>query len=46
MTDADDMIYVAQSEFKQLVGKNTGSICEAKQTMICEDSSQAHGTGM
>lgn len=42
MADADDMPNVAQAELEKLVGHDTGSIAEAKQTVVCEDSVQAH----
>jgi len=46
MTDTYHMINITQDEFEQLVGQNTGSICEAKQTMIRENSPQTHRPGM
>lgn len=46
MTDADDMVDIAESKLEQLVGQDAGSIGEAKQTVISEDSAQTHGTGM
>lgn len=42
MTDADDMVHVAQGELQQLVRQDTGSICEAEQTVIRKDGPQAH----
>lgn len=46
MTDADDMVDIAQREFEEFVGENAPSIGEAEQTMIREDSPQAHGPRM
>lgn len=46
MANANDMINVTQGELEQFVCEDTGSICEPKQTVIGEDSAQAHGTGM
>ena len=42
MTDADDMINVAQCKLEQLVGQNAPSICKAKQTVVRKDCPQAH----
>ena len=46
MRDTDDMPNVTQAEFKQLVSQNTGRIAEAKQTMVCKHSMQAHRSRM
>lgn len=46
MTDAYDMIDVAQSKLQKLVGEYSAGVSKAKQAMICEDSSQTHSPGM
>ena len=46
MTDAYDMIYIAQSELQELVREDCPSVCEAKETVICKDGPQSHCTGM
>jgi hypothetical protein len=46
MTDANDVIDIAQAELQQLVGNDAGSIAEAKETMIGEDCMKAHGSGV
>jgi hypothetical protein len=46
MTNAYDMVNVAQGEFQQLVSENASCIPKTKQAMICKDSSQAHGPRM
>jgi hypothetical protein len=46
MADTDDMVNIAQSKLQQLVGEYTPSICEAKETVVCEDGSQSHGPRM
>jgi hypothetical protein len=46
MADTDDMIDVAQGELEQLVGQDTRSIGEAKQTMIGKHGPQAHRARM
>lgn len=37
MTDANDVVDVAQSEFQELVCEYAPGICEAKEAVICED---------
>lgn len=46
VTDAYDMVDIAQCEFEELVGKDTPSIRKTKQAMVCEDSSQSHSPCM
>lgn len=46
MTDAYDMVHVTQCELQELVREDGPSISKAKETVVCKDSSQAHGTGM
>jgi hypothetical protein len=42
MTDTNGMVDIAQSKLEELVGEDTACVCEAKQTMVREDSPQAH----
>lgn len=42
MTDAYNMVHIAQSELEQLICEDTSSICEAKQRMIRKHSPQSH----
>lgn len=44
MTDADNMIDVAESKFQQLVGQYTSCIGKAKKTVIGKDGPQSHRT--
>lgn len=46
MTDADDMVDVAEYEFEQLVCQDTGCICKAEQTVIRKDGAQTHCPSM
>jgi hypothetical protein len=46
MADANNMIDIAESELEKLVGKYASCVRKAKQTVICEDSSQTHGPSM
>lgn len=46
MTDADNMVDIAQSELEKLVGEYAARICEAKETMVGEDCPQAHSPSM
>lgn len=46
MTDAYDMVHIAQSELQEFVRENSPSISEAKQTVISKDSPQPHGSSM
>jgi len=42
----NDMVYITQAEFEQLVGKDAGGIGKAKQRVVGEDGAEAHGSGM
>lgn len=42
MTDADNMIHVAQSKFQKFIRQYRTCVGEPKQRMIGEDSPQAH----
>jgi hypothetical protein len=46
VTDAYDMVDVTQSELQELVREDGPSISKAKETVVCKNSPQAHGTGM
>jgi hypothetical protein len=46
MTNADDMIHITHNELQQLIRQYTGSIREAKQRVICEDSPKTHRSSM
>lgn len=46
MAHANDMVNIAQAEFEQLVGKNTGSVRKSKQRVVGKDGAQAHGPGV
>lgn len=46
VADANDVVDVAEGELEQLVGQDTGSVCEAKETVVGEDGAQAHGAGV
>ena len=46
VTDAYDMVHVTQCELQELVREDGPSISKAKETVVCKDSPQAHGTGM
>jgi hypothetical protein len=46
MRNTNNMVDVAQREFKQLVRHDTRSIAEAKQRVIGEDGPQTHRTCM
>lgn len=46
MAHANDMVHVTKSELEQLVCEDTGSICEAKETVVGEDGPQTHGSGV
>jgi hypothetical protein len=46
MADTYDMIHVAQSKLQEFVGKYGPSVCEAKETMVCEHRPQPHGSSM
>jgi hypothetical protein len=46
MTDADDMIHIAQSELQQFVRQDARSICKSKQRMIRKHRPQIHRPGM
>lgn len=46
MTDADDMIHVAQYKLQQLICQYTGSIRKSKQRVIREYRPQAHSSRM
>lgn len=46
MADADDVTDITQAELQQLVRHNACRITETEQTVICEDSLQAHSPGM
>ena len=43
MTDTDDMVYIAQGKFEELVCQNACGICKSKEGMIGKDSTQTHG---
>ena len=43
MADSDDVVDIAQREFEELVGQDTGRVCEPKQRMIRENCPQTHG---
>lgn len=40
------MVNVAQSKFEQFIRKDTGSVREAKERMICKDRPKTHGPSM
>jgi hypothetical protein len=42
MANTNYMVHITQRKFQELVGQNTGSICESKQRMIREHSPQSH----
>jgi len=46
MTDTNDMVNVAQGKLQELVGEDATCVCEAKQTVIREDSPQTHRSRM
>jgi len=46
MTDADDMIHVAECELQQFVGQDTGSVRKSKKRVIRKDCPQPHGPCM
>jgi hypothetical protein len=46
VTDADDMVYITESKFQELVRKDAACVREAEQTVIRKDSPQSHGPGM
>jgi hypothetical protein len=42
VTDAYNMVNVAEGELQQLVGQDASRICKSKQAMIRKNSSQSH----
>jgi hypothetical protein len=42
MTNADNMIYVAQCKLQEFVRQDASSIRKSKQRMICENSPHSH----
>ena len=46
MANAYDMIYVAQGELQELVRKYSTGVREAKETVVCEDCPQPHGSSV
>jgi hypothetical protein len=42
MTNAYNMVNIAQGKLQQLVCQYTPSICKAKQAMVCEYGPQSH----
>ena len=46
MTDADDVVDIAQGELEELVCEDAAGVCEAEEAVICEHSVQTHGAGM
>ena len=43
MTDANDVVDIAQGELEQLIGQDTGGIGEAKERMVREYGADSHG---
>ena len=46
VTDADYVVHVAEGELEELVREDAASVCEPEETVIREDSPQAHGSRM
>lgn len=46
MTDAYDVVHIAESKFQKLVGEDRPGICESKQRMVRKDCPQTHRSGM
>lgn len=46
MAHTDDMVNITESELEKLVGEDASCVCKAKQTMVCEDCPQPHGSCM
>jgi hypothetical protein len=46
MTDAYDMVYVAQCKLQELVCEYSASVSKAKEAVVREDSPQPHSPGM
>lgn len=46
MADADDVVYITQSELEKLVRENASSICKAEQAVVGENCPQSHGSSM
>lgn len=42
MRDTNDSIYVLESSDQELVGKYTGGVLEAEQTVVCEHRPDTH----
>lgn len=46
MTDTNNMVHVAQRELEELVGEDTGGICESEEGVIRKDCPQTHCSAM
>lgn len=46
MRHADDMVDIAESELQKLIREYAACVCEAEETVICEDGPQPHSPRM
>ena len=46
MTDANNVVHVAQRKLQQFIRQDAGGVCEAEQGVVGENGPQAHCSGM